>query len=139
MTAEVFLDTNVLVYAAAGGDYPAKRVRAAQLLADESFGISVQVLQEFYVTVVRKVAVPLSPLEALDWIDALSVFPCRALDPQLVRIAIGLSESHGISYWDAAIVASAQSLGASVLYSEDLNDGQAFGSVRVCDPFAGRH
>lgn len=136
MRVEAFLDTNVLVYAAAGtGEEEPKRRRALQLLEEEEFGLSAQVLQEFFVTVVHKVEVPLSPAEALEWIEQLELFPCLPVDASLVKIAIEVSERHGISYRDGAILAAAQSLGAPVLYSEDLNDGQHYGSVQVQNPF----
>jgi predicted nucleic acid-binding protein len=136
MNAEVFLDTNVLVYAAIGGGaHEAKRKRALALIEAEHFGTSAQVLQEFYVTVVRKAARPLPPAEAIEWIEQWAEFPCQYLDHRLVRIAIELSERFRISYWDAAILASAEALGAHTVYSEDLNDGQSYGNVRVVNPF----
>jgi len=137
MSVEAFLDTNVLVYAAAGRDgAEGKRLRALELIEREPFGLSSQVIQEFYVTVVRKVEVPLSPAEALEWIENLELFPCIAIDTSLVKIAIEVSERYRISYWDGAIVAAAESLGARHLYSEDLNHGQRYGSVEVINPFA---
>ena len=99
------------------------------------FGLSAQVLQEFYVTVVRKIKVPLSAAQALRWIELLATFPCLAIDNTMVKIAIELSERYQISYWDGAIVAAAEGLGAEVLYSEDLNHSQLYGSARVCNPF----
>ena len=81
MNVECFLDTNVLVYAAAGREAEeAKRQRALELIENENFGLSAQVLQEFFVTVVRKIAVPLSTLHALEWIEQLETFPCVAVD-----------------------------------------------------------
>ena len=139
MSVEAFLDTNVLVYAAAGGneeeEASAKRRRALQLIEEEEFGLSAQVLQEFFVTVVRKIEVPLSPADALEWIEQLEAFPCLAVDRSLIKIAIEVSERYRISYWDGAILAAAQSLGAKTLYTEDLNDGQRYGSVQVRNPF----
>ena len=137
MTARVFFDTNVLVYAAIGtGKDDPKRKRALALLESEDFGTSAQVLQEFFVTVVRKASRPLSAAQALEWIEQWAVFPCQAIDHQLVRIAIELSERFAISYWDGAILAAAEALGAGTVYSEDLNDGQQYGLVRVVNPFA---
>jgi predicted nucleic acid-binding protein len=137
MNAKVFLDTNVLVYAAVGtGKDEPKRERALELIDSQEFGTSAQVLQEFFVTVVRKVARPIAVDQALDWIEQLTAFPCQAIDHQLVRIAIELSERYSISYWDAAILVAAEALGAHTVYSEDLNDGQSYGSVRVRNPFA---
>lgn len=139
MTAEVFLDTNVLVYAAIGtGKDHEKQKRALELVQAEEFGTSAQILQEFFVTVVRKALRPLSALQALEWIEQWAAFPCQAIDDRLVRIAIEQSERYQISYWDAAILAAAQALGARTVYSEDLNDGQQYGTVRVVNPFSVR-
>jgi len=136
MSVECFLDTNVLVYAAAGrGADEAKRRRALELIEATDFGLSAQVLQEFYVTVTRKIAEPLSAGEALDWIEQLEVFPCIAVDTALVKIAAEISQRYQISYWDAAIVAAAEVLGAKTLYTEDLNPGQEYGSIRALNPF----
>jgi predicted nucleic acid-binding protein len=136
MSGRVFLDTNVLVYAAVGtGKEEPKRVRALSLIESEDFATSAQVLQEFFVTVVKKAKVPLKPAEALDWIEQLVVFPCQAVDHRLVRVAIEKSARYSISYWDAAVVSAAEALGCSLVYSEDLNDGQVYGTVRVKNPF----
>jgi predicted nucleic acid-binding protein len=136
MNASVFLDTNILVYAALGtGKDEPKRRRALALIEAEDFGTSAQVLQEFYVTVVKKAARPISSKLALEWIEQFTAFPCQSLDHQLVRIAIELSERYKISYRDAAILTAAESLGAHTAYSEDLNNGQRYGQVRVVNPF----
>jgi predicted nucleic acid-binding protein len=136
MTASVFFDTNILVYAATGtGREERKRQRAMELVESENFGTSAQVLQEFFVTVVKKAARPLSAEQAVEWIEQWSAFPCQAVDHQLVRIAIERSERYAISYWDAAILAAAEALGAHTVYSEDLNHGQKYGRVRVVNPF----
>jgi predicted nucleic acid-binding protein len=137
MTARVFFDTNVLVYAALGtGKDDRKRKRALELIESEDFGTSAQVLQEFFVTVAKKASRPLSAAQALEWIEQWMAFPCQAIDHQLVRIAIEQSERYAISYWDAAILAAAEALGAHTVYSEDLNDGQQYGRVRVVNPFS---
>lgn len=137
MTAKVFFDTNVLVYAAVGtGKDESKKNRALELVESQNFGTSAQVLQEFFITVVKKAARPLSAPQALEWIEQWAAFPCQMIDHQLVRIAIEKSERFAISYWDAAILAAAESLGAGTVYSEDLNDGQRYGRVRVVNPFA---
>ena len=137
MTASVFFDTNVLVYAAVGtGKDELKRKRALDLIQSEDFGTSAQVLQEFFVTVVKKAARPLSAAAALEWIEQWAAFPCQSIDHQLVRIAIEQSERFAISYWDAAILAAAEALGAHTVFSEDFNAGQRYGKLRVVNPFA---
>src|SRR5882724_8118207 len=136
MTAKVFLDTNVLVYAAIGtGKDERKRQLALRLIESEEFGTSAQVLQEFFVTVVKKAVRPLSAERALEWIEQLTAFPCHPIDHRLVRVAIEQSARYAISYWDAAILSAAQALGSHTVYSEDLNDGQLYAGVRVVNPF----
>ena len=133
MKIECFLDTNVLLYAASVKE-ELKRTRAIDLL-DRAFGLSTQVLQEFYVNATRKLAIPLSPIEAIDWLDRLEKQPCVEVTMRLVRQAGVLSNRYRISYWDAAIVAAAEQLQAPILYTEDLSHGQSYGSVQVINPF----
>src|SRR4051812_45664120 len=98
MTARVFFDTSVLVYAAVGtGREEPKRKRAFALIESEDFCTSAQVLQEFFVTVVRKASRPLSAAQALEWIEQFVAFPCQHIDHQLVRIAVEQAERFGIS------------------------------------------
>ena len=136
MKVDCFLDTNILVYAAAkqeGDDH--KRKRALQLIETENFGISAQVLQEFYVTVTRKLEIPLTPDQALEWMELLETFPCLSIDKTLVKIGVETSLRYQTSYWDGAILAAAKAMGAKKLFSEDLNHNQFYGSVEVCNPF----
>jgi predicted nucleic acid-binding protein len=136
MRVERFFDTNVLVYAASSSPADrAKRTRALKLIRESDFGLSAQVLQEFYVTVTRKFRKPLAPEAAVALMEAYRVFPTVPTDYPLIVSAVELSLSHGISYWDAAIVAAAQVLGAATLYSEDLNHGQLYDTIRVVNPF----
>ena len=136
MRADSFLDTNVLVYAVSGDPREAaKAARALDLIDTADFGVSGQVLQEFYVTVVRKIAVPLAPAAALEWVEQFAMFPCHPVGADTVQLGAEISERYRISYWDGAIVAAAQALGARTLFTEDLNHGQDYGGVRVVDPF----
>ncbi|MGH8475759.1 MAG: PIN domain-containing protein [Methylococcales bacterium] len=136
MNVDCFLDTNILVYAAAGRDVEeTKRKSALELIEKEKFGISTQVLQEFYVTIVRRIEVPLSTEQALEWIELLTTFPCLSIDVAIVKMGIEFSKRYQISYWDGAILASAEALGATTMYSEDLNHEQLYNKVRVVNPF----
>jgi predicted nucleic acid-binding protein len=136
MSVSAFFDTNILVYAAAGtGKDEPKRRRAMELVESVDFGTSTQVLQEFFVTVVKKVSRPISAAQALEWIEEWTAFPCQPIDHQLVRIAIEKSERFSISYWDAAILSAAEALGTDTVYSEDLSHGQRYGLLRVVNPF----
>ncbi len=136
MTVEVFLDTNILVYAATGTQKEKdKREKAFDLIEAGGFGVSGQVLQEFYVVVTRKVKKPLSSVLAFEWIELLDIGPCVPVDAHLVKIGIEISRRYKISYWDGAIIAAAHEVGAKKLFSEDLNDGQNYGSLQVLNPF----
>ena len=139
MRAEVFCDSNVLLYAASNADEDAaKRAAARRILALPGVGFSAQVLQEFYVNATRKRALRLSEDEAMQILTALRGFPILPVTEELVFAAIDMKNRFQISYWDAAIVAAASALGARELFSEDLNDGQLYGAVRVVNPFKER-
>ncbi len=99
------------------------------------FGLSAQVLQEFYVTVTRKIRKPVAPEYAVALMDEYRVFPTVPTDYPLIVSAVELSLRYGISYWDGAIVAAAEALEAATLYTEDLNHGQRYGRVRAVNPF----
>ncbi|WGM45488.1 tRNA(fMet)-specific endonuclease VapC [Brevundimonas sp. NIBR10] len=134
-STEVFLDTNVLIYAALGSvDEPVKYERAVELLTTR-FGTSGQVLAEFYVNAQRKGSVPLTADEAQEWVLRLSKKAFQPVDFKIIRAGIDHARRYHLSYWDGAIIAAAERLGAKVLYSEDLNHGQTYGSVRVENPF----
>lgn len=137
MNADCFLDTNVLVYAVTSDPELAdKRYRALALIESRDFALSAQVLQEFYVTVTRKLSVPLNAGEALDWIEQFEAFPCIQVDAGLVKIAAEISERYRTSYWDGAMLAAAQRAGVATVYSEDLNHGQEYGGAVVINPFS---
>ncbi|MGJ3243564.1 MAG: PIN domain-containing protein [Opitutales bacterium] len=138
MRVECFLDTNVLVYAVDNDPAGlAKKKAAMELLEHADFGLSAQVLQEFYVTVTRKIEVPLSPDEALAYLVRLEVFPSVPVDAALITGGIRNSVRYQISYWDGAILAAAVRLASKTVYSEDLNHGQRYGDVEVVNPFIG--
>jgi predicted nucleic acid-binding protein len=136
MNVDCFLDTNVLVYAATGTEADrAKREKAQALIATANFGISTQVLQEFYVSATRKAHIRMPPRIALEWIEQLDGRPCIGVDPDLVKLAAAISIRYQISYCDGAILAAAEALAAPVVYSEDLQHGQMYQTVRVENPF----
>jgi predicted nucleic acid-binding protein len=105
------------------------------LAATDRLRLSTQVLQEFYVTVTRKLPHPLPAREALDLVDDLGQWPVHLIDHDTIRRAALLSEDAQLSFWDALIVVSASFGGADTLYTEDLNHGQTILGVQVIDPF----
>jgi len=138
MSVECFLDTNILVYAVSSAEADAaKRAKALVLVQEADFGLSAQVLQEFYVTATRKIRKPLAPELAVALMEQYRVFPTVPTDYPLIVAAVELSLRYGVSYWDGAILAAAEVLEAPVLYTEDLAHGQLYGSVRALNPFLG--
>lgn len=138
MSVKTFVDTNVLVYLF-DLDAPAKRERARQILQQEARAgavvLSTQVLQEFYVTVTRKLARPLSGEAAEEALRSLLAFPIVRIDPDLILAAAAGSRRHKLSFWDALILVSAITGGCELILSEDLQHEGHFGEVRIENPF----
>jgi predicted nucleic acid-binding protein len=140
MTASTreFVDTNILVYAhdASGGT---KREVAANLLTrlwESGYGcLSIQVLQEFFVTVTLKVPHPLRPHEARAVVESFSRWAIHAPGPTDVLAAIDLQQAHRTGFWDAMVLNSAAEMGCHTLWSEDLQSGRVYDGVRVQNPF----
>lgn len=136
MSDRAFVDTNILVYAhdnAAG----AKNQRARDLLEglwiDRSGVLSTQVLQELYVSL-RKAPNPLPAAEARQVVADYLRWEVVVNNGQSIVEAAELETRYRISFWDALVVHAAIASGVETLYSEDLSDGQAYGSVRVVNP-----
>jgi predicted nucleic acid-binding protein len=135
-TIPVFVDTNVLLYAASTNPSEAdKRDAARAILVAGDYGFSVQVAQEFFVNATGKLKPPLSSADAMKFLQKILPVEVVGLDFALFQEAVRLRERFRISYWDAAIVAAAKRFGATRLYSEDLADGQNFDGVQAVNPF----
>lgn len=136
MSARSFFDTNVLVYSDDKA-IPAKQRRALDLIAEHRRGgtgvVSLQVLQEYFVTVTRKLHV--DARIARRKVELLAEFDVAAPEVPDILAAIDLHRLHGVSFWDALIVQAAKQAGCSVLLSEDLQDSRAIDGVRIINPF----
>ena len=133
-----FVDTNILIYAhdwSAGIKHGQAQELLTELWETRTGCLSIQVLQEFYVNVTRKISLPLLPEEAAQIIANLSRWEVHRPSVNSVLEAIRLQTRHQISFWDAMILTSAQQLGCQVVWSEDLSAGQKYGSARVQNPF----
>jgi predicted nucleic acid-binding protein len=144
MSAEAvreFVDTNILVYAF-DPSAKSKQEASARLLERLWEGgngcLSVQVLQEFFVTVTRKVARPLSIEDASDRLREFSTWIVFAPAAGDVLAAISIHRQLQIGFWDAMVVQAAAELGCDVLWTEDLTDEQQLREVRIRNPFAER-
>src|SRR5437879_3807671 len=134
-SASVFVDTNILVYAHdrnAGDKYQIAQQKVLTLWQRPiSPSVSVQVLQELYVNLIRK---KLSAREAKEFVTDYLRWTVVHNDPSLLLEGISIVERYKISLWDGLIIAAAIRAGASEVWSEDLNDGQDYGGVRVVNP-----
>ena len=137
-TVKAFVDTNILVYAydrGAGLKHDRALSLVEKLWVEGSGSLSTQVLQEFYVNVRRKAQKPISHDQAKALItDYLSWDPV-VNDGATLLEAIDVERRYKLSFWDSLIVVAALKSGATVLFSEDFNDGQKFGPLQVQNPF----
>jgi predicted nucleic acid-binding protein len=132
-----FVDTNILVYAhdvTAGDKYALARALVAELWDTREGCLSVQVLQEFFVTTTRKIPKPLDVPAAARIIDDLAHWHVHAPAAGDVLAAVDLHQRTGVSFWDAMILRSAKELGCQILHSEDLNPGQEYDGVLARNP-----
>lgn len=137
MSAE-FLDTNVLVYAldpSAGEQRDRARTVVDRLVRTGGGCLSIQVLQELFWALTRKVPKPVSTGQALEAIRKLCVLPVYSPTPEDVLAAGRLAGEVRISFWDAMIVLAAARIGARTLWTEDMNTGQTIAGVRIRSPF----
>lgn len=133
--AEVFLDTNVLVYAFDAADR-AKQQRALAVLAGHpDAAISTQVLLEWFVAVTRKLTPPLPLPQAQAALESLSKLSVVPADAELVLRAARTAVEHQFSIWDAMVVEAAALAGCRTLLTEDLNHGQTIRGVTIVNPF----
>jgi predicted nucleic acid-binding protein len=138
MSDKTFVDSNVLVYAHdidARKKHDAARAALRVLWTDRTGVVSPQVLQEFYVTVTRKISTPLPKKTARIVIGTYSIW-CVDVTPAELEAAFRIEDEAKIGFWDALIVAAAVKSGATRLLSEDLNAGQTISGVLVENPFA---
>lgn len=138
MSAMVFVDTNVLVYRRDAGQGE-KQSRAdawmERLWSERSGRLSYQVLEEYYVTVTSKLRPGLDAESARNDVRALLAWHPVGVDAGVIRGAWVLQDRYKLSWWDSLIVAAAQGADCRVLLSEDFQDGQELGEVRVVNPF----
>jgi predicted nucleic acid-binding protein len=135
----VFVDTNVLVYARDRTDEEKQRralAWVASLWEHRAGRLSWQVLQEYYVTLTRKLDPPRERAAAREDVTSLVTWRPIPIDLSTIDAAWGLEDRYGLSWWDALIVAAAQAGECQYLLSEDLQDGQSFDGLEVVDPFA---
>jgi len=138
MSAKTFVDTNVLIYAHdvdAKAKHETARGILRELWSQRTGVLSVQVLQEFYVNVTRKIATPLSKNEARRVVNSYAIW-CTETTPAEIATAFRIEDESRIGFWDALMVAAAAKSGAGRILSEDLNARQTIAGIRIENPFA---
>lgn len=138
MTDRIFIDTNILVYAhdVSAGDKHARAKNLIQELWKSRAGcLSIQVMQEFYVSVTQKVSTPMARSTAMEVLRNLSHWHVHEPGIEDVIAAIDLQGRFQVSFWDAMIIQSALLLDCSLIWSEDLNPGQVYDKVTLVNPF----
>ena len=136
MSARSFFDTNVLIYADDKAA-PAKQRQSLNLLAEhrraKSGVVSLQVLQEYFVTVTKKLHVDAAI--ARRKVELLAELDVATLGVSDILAAVDLHRLHSFSFWEALILRAAKQAGCSVLLSEDMQDGREIDGVRIVNPF----
>jgi predicted nucleic acid-binding protein len=141
MSDKIFVDTNILMYAhdrSAGHKHKRAEVVLEELWETRQGVLSMQVLQELCVNLRRRTHPPLSAEKTRRLIEDYFRWEVVIPEPEFVLQAMDIETQYKISFWDALIIHSAESCGATVLYSEDLSNGQNYGSVRVMNPLLNR-
>jgi predicted nucleic acid-binding protein len=136
MPVRSFFDTNVLIYADDKAT-PAKQKRTLDLVAQHRRArtgvVSMQVLQEYFVTITRKLGVDAAI--ARRKVELLAEFDVAAPGLSDILAAIDLHRLHGFSFWDALVIRMAKQSGCGVLLSEDMQDGREIDGVQIVNPF----
>jgi predicted nucleic acid-binding protein len=138
MSGKTFVDTNVLIYAhdidANAKNEVAKAV-LRELWSERTGVLSMQVLQEFYVNVTRKIASPL-PKDLARSVVSSYVPWCMETTPSEISAAFRIEDEARIVFWDALIVSSAAKSGATRILSENVSARQRIAGILVENPFA---
>lgn len=137
MSDKFFVDTNILVYAhdsTQGAKHERARALVQGLWESGDGVLSTQVLQEFCINLRRKSARPPSVGETRKLVEDYSTWDIVVNTAESVLQALDIESRYQVSFWDALIVQAATSFEATIIYSEDMADGQTYGSVRVVNP-----
>ena len=137
MSDRYFVDTNILMYphdTAAGEKHERAKALVEDLWESRSGVVSTQVLQELAVNLRRKAKKPLDAKATREIVSDYLAWQVVVNGGDSILEALDLEARYQISFWDAMVVQAAQASSAEVLYSEDLSDGQTYGSVRVINP-----
>lgn len=141
MTDLFFVDANPLVYVADRA-VPSKQERAeswiTSLWQSGNGRISIQVLNEYYVTVTRRLDPSMPAQQARSHIEDLMAWSPAPVDSDMVRLAWAIQDRYGFSWWDCLIVAAARMQDCRYLLTENMQHGQQLDGLTVVSPFEAR-
>jgi predicted nucleic acid-binding protein len=135
---KTFVDTNIFVYAydVSSTEKHDVAVHIMKDLWNTGRGVvSTQVLQEFFVTVTKKVPHPLDVMDAKEIVEDLLKWKTITVDGEAILEAIDIHHRYRHSFWDSLIIASALEAGAATLLSEDLSHGEIIKGIKIINPF----
>ena len=138
MRDNIFLDTNILIYAHdldAGDKHDVAAKIIYQLWESKNGVLSTQVLQEFYVTLTKKMPRPLNKVATRKILKEYFSWQMVINDLQIIFQASEIEEDYKISFWDALIVSAAYSKNVATILTEDLNHGQYIEGIFIQNPF----
>jgi len=141
MSARFFVDTNILLYAhdvVAGDKHERARSLVEELWDTRAGVVSTQVLQELAVNLRKKARKPLGARATRELVSDYLAWQVEVNDGDSILEALDIEARYQVSFWDALIIQAANASGAEILYSEDLSDGQHYGTTRVVNPFRSR-
>jgi predicted nucleic acid-binding protein len=141
MSDKYFVDTNILMYAhdtSAGEKHARAKALVEELWRDRTGVVSTQVLQELAVNLRKNAKKPLDAKATRNVVADYLAWQVVVNSGESILEALDLEARYRISFWDALVVQAAQASGAEILYSEDLSDGQTYGTVRVINPLRAR-
>ncbi len=138
MKDKYFIDTNILVYAHDSGNHDKQKKSKKMILEglrEDKLVLSTQVLCEFFVTITKKISVPLDISTARKEIELLQCAEIVEISHAMILDAIDLRTKRKLSFWDSLIVVSAQAAGCGCLYTEDLQHGLKLKNLEVINPY----
>jgi predicted nucleic acid-binding protein len=131
-----FINANILIYAEISDD-PAKRqmaLTAIKSLYETANGVlSTQVLQDYCNVALKKLK--LSPAHIRSQLDFYETFEVITITPHIIRLGLDLHQTRSLAFFDAIVIASAQTAGCSVVLTEDMNAGEMINGVKILNPF----
>jgi predicted nucleic acid-binding protein len=135
---KIFIDTNILVYAhdlSTGEKHRIAKELISTIWNNQNGHISIQVLQEFYVTITEKVKNPIDKVTVSSIIEDLGKWTVHSPDADDIITAVTIQTKYKLSFWDSMIICSAIKTKCDIIISEDFTHNQKYEGILLLDPF----